>query len=112
MIESKITIYDITLIELPKTKLEIMSLCGYGNIQRNLNEVDEYDTYMVLYFKQDCNYSEGFNNGFRNDISFIINTETNTRLSSAQQLIIHKNFGIEIHFNRTIQNLRNFFLVL
>ena len=107
LIESKINIYNNTLLKLQKTKLEIRSL--NENIDRNLDEVDEYNTYMVLYFKEDCNYSEGFNNGFRNDISFIINAENNTKLSSTEQLIIHKNFGIEIHFNRTVQNFGNFF---
>ena len=107
LIDTKINILKKTIMKLKKNRKKIRRL--NENIQRNLNEVDEYDNYMILYFKEDCNYSEGFNNGFRNDISFIINRENNTHLSSTEQLIIHKNIGIEIHFNRTVQNLENFF---
>ena len=39
--------------------------------QRSLEEKDEHDSYIILYFMEDCIYSEGFNNYYRNDISFI-----------------------------------------
>ena len=37
--------------------------------------INQYDSYMVLYFKEDCNYSKGFKNNYRKNISFIINRE-------------------------------------
>ena len=78
------------------------------NTQRYLEEVD-YDTYALLYFKEDCNYSEGFKNQYRNGISFIINRENNDKLTSEDAFIAHKNHGIEIHFNKTVTNLGTFF---
>ena len=82
----------------------------YENIKRYLEEKDEYDNFIVLYFKQNCNYSEGFKNKYRKDISFIINRENNnTKIDSGEKLIINKNFGIEIHFNESIKNLQYFF---
>ena len=82
----------------------------YENISRYLEEKDEYDNFIVLYFKEDCEYSEGFKNKYREDISFIINRENNnTKIDSGERLIINKNFGIEIHFNKSIKNLQYFF---
>ena len=81
-------------------------------IQENTHRYLEalgYDTYVTLYFKVDCNYSEGFKNAYRNGISFIINRENSDKFKSEDAFIAHKNFGIEIHFNRTITNLRSFF---
>ena len=80
----------------------------YENIKRYL-EKDENDNFIVLYFKQNCNYSEGFKK-HRKGISFIINRENNnTKINSGERLIINKNFGVEIHFNKRITNLRRFF---
>ena len=79
------------------------------NLQRGLAKLEEYDTYIILYFKEDCNYSEGFKNEYRNNISFIIERENNTKLNSEETLFINKNFGIEIHFNSIINNLNYFF---
>ena len=77
----------------------------YENIKRYLEEKDEYDNFIVLYFKENCNYSEGFRNKYRKDISFIINRENNnTKIDSGERLIINKNYGIEIHFNKSIKN--------
>ena len=88
----------------PLTKIE-------KNTHRYLEEF-VYDTYVILYFKEDCNYSEGFKNAYRNDISFIINQENNDTLTSEDSFIAHKNFGIEIHFNITVTRLGTFLVVL
>ena len=76
------------------------------NTQRYLEE-DEYDTFVILYFK-DCNYSKGFKNEYRNDISFIINRENNNKLTGEETLIVQQGFGIEIHFNRKVRKLGTF----
>ena len=75
---------------------------------RNLEEENPYDSYMVIYFKEDCNYKE-FYNIYRKNINYIINKENNAQLTSTTELIIHKGFGIEIHFNIAIKNLEFFF---
>ena len=51
-----------------------------------------------MLFDEDCNYSMGFQNKYRNDISFIINKENNEKLTGEDELIIHKGFEIEILF--------------
>ena len=70
---------------------------------------DEYDTYIVLYFKEDCSYSEGFKNNYRSNISYILNRENNNKLTSEETLIIRKEIGIEIHLNSPIMRLDTFF---
>ena len=78
------------------------------NYPRDLEEVDAYDSYMVIYFQKDCNYTE-FYNIYRKKISFIFNKANNTNLTSRTALVIHKGFGIEIHFDIAVQNLEYFF---
>ena len=86
---------------------------NYRNLEqiliRNIQEISQYDSYMILYFKEDCNYSEGFKNNNRKNISFIINRENGHELTSEETLNIHKGFGIEIHFNFPIRSLQFFF---
>ena len=64
---------------------------------------------MILYFKEDCNYSAGNKNYYRNNISFIINRENNNTLKNQETLIVHKGYGIEIHFNESVKGLERFF---
>ncbi len=71
-------------------------------------EEDNYDSYAILYFKEDCNYSEGFKNEIRNGISFIFNRENGKKLTREESFIAHKGFGIEIHF-KIITTLEAFF---
>ena len=80
--------------------------------KKHLEEVNEYNTYIILYFKEDCNYPEGFKNKNRKDISFIINTENNIKLRGDEALIINNKFMIEIHFNKIVTNLEGFFSAL
>ena len=79
------------------------------NTQRNLEDENGYDSYIVVLFNEDCNYSMGFQNKYRNDISFIINKENNEKLTGEDELIIYKGFEIEIHFNTAVKNLEHFF---
>ena len=76
-------------------------------IPRELENI--YDTYIILYFKEDCNYTRGFKNAFRNNIDYIINWKNNIKIKSNEALFISKNFGIEIHFNKSVSNLNYFF---
>ena len=78
------------------------------NTKRNLEGDNANDNYMLIYFKEDCNYQK-FSNIYRTEISFIINKENNENLTSKEILTIHKGFGIEIHFNKAIRNLEYFF---
>ena len=77
-----------------------------SQISRNL----ENDNYIVLYFTQDCYYSSGFVNEYRNDIDFIINENNkNIKYTKEEQFYVRKDYGIEIHFNKAINSLNNFF---
>ena len=78
------------------------------NTKRNVEGTNGNDNYMVIYFKEDCNYQQ-FSNIYRTEISFIINKENNANLTGKETLIIHKGFGIEIYFTKAIRNLENFF---
>ena len=79
------------------------------NSKRDLENKNGYDSYIELYFNEDCNYYSGFQNKYRSNIGFIINKENNKKLTSKEKLIIHKGIGIEIHFNTSVTILDNFF---
>ena len=72
-----------------------------GDTIRNLE--DKLNNFMVLYYKEDCYYYNGFQNEFRYNISFVINRENNYNLTSEEELIVSPNFGIEIHFNQNLK---------
>ena len=113
-LEIFILIYTSIIFEIPKTyALGISSSrlkeINNHNTGRYLEDVNEYDSYIVLYFNQDCNYSLGFQNYYRNDVSFIINKENNDKLTCEDELMIHKGIEIEIHFNISIESLQSFF---
>ena len=80
-------IFEKPLMKFQENKLGIESL--ENNVPRDLEEIDDYDSYFILYFNQDCTYKNGFKNDFRNNISFIINREKNTNLTSEETLVIH-----------------------
>ena len=79
---------------------------------RDLEDSDYFDNYISIYFSQNCNYSNGFKNDYRGDISFIINRENNVNLTSDKALYLHKDFKIEIHFSKKIKKLNYFFYAL
>ena len=87
----------------------IDSINSEKSFLRELEKKNEYDSYIVLYFKEDCSYSEGFKNNYRSNISYILNRENNNKLTSEEILIIRKEIGIEIHFNSPIMKLDTFF---
>ena len=73
---------------------------------RNLKK----DNYIVLYFNQDCNYSSGFANYYRKDIDFIINKKNiNIIYEKESPFNVTKDYGIEIHYNKALSSLNNFF---
>ena len=86
---------------------EIKEKSLYKNSLRYLG--DEYDNFIIIYFKEDWIYSEGFINSYRTEINYLINKENNIKLTGYDELIINKNFGIEIHFNKAIKNFMRFF---
>ena len=75
---------------------------------RNLEETIRNDSYMIIYFKKDCEY-RGFYNMYRRNISYIINQENNVKLTSKTAFNIIKEFGIEIHFETEVKSLEYFF---
>ena len=91
-----------------KQKFNIIQTEKQSQKQSSQRNLEEYDTYMVLYFNQDCNYSEGFQNDMRRNTMFIINRENNLTYQDDEELIIHEGFGIEIHFSETVNDLGYF----
>ena len=79
------------------------------NLPRELKTKIEYDTYMILYYKNMCVYLRGFKNNYRKSISYIIQKSNNKKLTTDNMLITSKNYGIEIHFNQPVRNLEYFF---
>ena len=114
-LEIFVLIYISIIFEIPKTYIlgitssRFEEINKVNNLGRDLEEVNEYDSYIVLYFNQDCNYLLGFQNDYRNDVSFIINEENNDKLTCEDELIIHKGIEIEIHFNKSVESLESFF---
>ena len=76
--------------------------------QRNLQS-EEYDSYIVIHYRNESNYPNGFKNDFRNNISFIINRRDNSTLTDQDELNITAGTEIEIHFNSSVKNMENFF---
>ena len=106
LINSKVNALLKSLAKFQSKNAEIKSL--KNNILRNLQESNKNDSYMILYFKEDCNYNQGFKNNYRNGINFVINRENSANLTSEETLIVHKNYGIEIHFDSSLGGLENF----
>ena len=80
------------------------------NNQGNLRKLNNYDTYITIYFKEDVTYSSGFNNDYRSDINYIINIKDKTKqLNKEATLNINKDYGIEIHFGAKVTKLSHFF---
>ena len=79
------------------------------NYPRYMEKKDEYDTYMILYFLEDLNYSESFNNSYRENISYILNRKDNAKFKAEEKIEVDKGFGIEIHFDKPVNSLNNFF---
>ena len=57
-----------------------------GDTIRNLE--DKLNNFMVLYYKEDCYYYNGFQKEFRYNISFVINRENNYNITSVEELIV------------------------
>ena len=66
------------------------------NYKRKLSNDD--GGYMKLYFNSEANYSTGFKNGQRRDISYIINGDNDIHIAENESFIIGAGNHIEIHF--------------
>ena len=62
------------------------------NYPRFTKEADEYDTYIILYFQRDLQYSESFNNSYRENISYILNRKKNVKFEADEKIRIDKGF--------------------
>ena len=78
------------------------------NESRNLRKL-EYDTYITIYFKEDCTYQTGFAHGARAGVNFIRNTQNNENITIEGILTLNKNIAHEIHFNKKVINMNSFF---
>ena len=68
--------------------------------------------YIILYYASNANYSGGFENDFRNNISYIIIGDNNTHIAASDSLYIIAETKIEIHFNIPPENLKNFLIIM
>ena len=93
---------------LSKFKKEIIYNDSNNISKRYLEDSNPNDSFMVIYFKENCNYKE-FYNIYRRNVSYIINKGNNIQLTSRDELNINKEYGIEIHFNNRVKNLEFFF---
>ena len=107
LIDSAKNIFGMKIPKFSKKKYNIENI--KENSPRYLQEKNTSDSYMILYFTDNCNYPNGFKNEYRHGIRFIVQRQNNYTLSIEKELSINKDFGIEIHFNSNITNLNNFF---
>ena len=77
------------------------------NPQRNLEETG--NNYIVIYFNQNCEYPNGFQNGYRSSVSYIKHMYYDSNLKATDEMTIYGNSPIEIHFNFRIETLEHFF---
>ena len=92
------------------TKLKMINKDSINELKSQISRNLENDNYIVLYFTQDCYYSSGFVNEYRNDIDFIINENNkNIKYTKEEPFNVIKAYGIEIHFNKNISSLNSFF---
>ena len=101
-------IKSFSMREIKKASIE-KSEENKGYAPRKLKQKNEFDTYIILYFKNICIYSRGFINNYRKSISYLIQRPNNNKLKPDRSLIITKSYGIEIHFNNPVRNLEYFF---
>ena len=78
--------------------------CDDYNIDTNSKNLSNF---IVLYFNNKCNYSNGFINKYRDSISFIIYNESIKSINDTLEIMADSK--IEIHFNSSIQRIDNFF---
>ena len=69
------------------------------------NEI--YENYIILYYEQSVEYSSGFANEYRKEISHIINGEDNK--TATDSLSIAADTKIEIYFSSPLTSLESFF---
>ena len=82
----------------------VYDICCYFNAESDM--CDGYN-YITLYYKQNCNYANGFKNEYRNEISFI-NYNNSTFLSSSS-LNILSGTKLELHFYESATTMKKFF---
>jgi len=88
------------------TSSNAKNICCDYNIEIDLCQSSNY---IILNYLLDSNYTNGFKNNYRNNISFIIN-DNFTKLDT-DDLYIQGGSNIEIHFKDNITDMNNFFSV-
>ena len=82
----------------------IVNMCCSFNIETDMCQSDNN---IVLYFNNECSYTNGFKNDYRNDINFInYNGET---LTDNSALNIAKDTQLEVHFKTPVTNMEKYF---
>ena len=90
------------------TNEQAQKMCCYYNI---LDQNCESQNYIIVYFEKEAQYmtDDGFLNEYRNDISFIIYKDHQTKRNPNQQFTVEAKNKIEIYFSSEITSFENFF---
>ena len=88
------------------TSSNAKNICCDYNIEIDLCQSSNY---IILNYLLDSNYTNGFKNNYRNNISFIIN-DNFTKLDT-DDLYIQGGSNIEIHFKDNITDMNKFFSI-
>ena len=101
----KLVIIAPNILRQDLTKFKMINKDNINNVKRQITRNLEKDNYIVLYFIQDCYYSSGFVNEYRNDIDFIINENNkNIKYTKEEPFNVKKDYGIEIHFTKALNS--------
>ena len=99
-INNLIVCQDKTILD----NINIKQICCYYNIEIGICQSNNY---IKLYYKSDTTYLTGFNNLYRNNISFI--NYNNITMLDNNELTIQADSEVEIHFKPHIDDLQKFF---
>ena len=94
-------------------------ICGQASIlNKETSKCCYYDyekegclstNYMIIYYGNDGEYPNGFQNKFRNNVSFIINGDLRDKLNISSSFNIYEGNKITIYFDSPIKSLESFF---
>ena len=80
--------------------------CRYFNITK---DVFESDNYIIIYYRKESVYKNGFINKYRGNLSFIINGDYIKTLQNDQSFKVNAGCKIELYFNSILTSLESFF---
>ena len=80
--------------------------CCYYNAKE---EKCESSNFIAISFSKDTYYSKGFANDYRKNIQFIINKNSNSKISGEDDLYLPAGSKLEIYYSSPVESLENYF---